>query len=85
MKTLALLHLIIFALHFVKSSDEKLTNKQNFKKLKKSLKFIKETCGEICDQSLTGKPGEYFEHIIVWFFLTLLKIRSTKNFLKIPL
>ena len=71
MKIQAVIHLIIFSLHIVKSSDEKLTNKQILKKLKKSLKFIKQTCGEICDQSITGKPEEYFEHIRVWFFLAL--------------
>ena len=45
------------------SKSDKLTNKEIYENLKKSLKAIKESCGEICDQTITGKPGEYFDHI----------------------
>ena len=45
------------------SKSTKLTNKEIYENLKKSLKAIKESCGEICDQTITGEPGEYFDHI----------------------
>ena len=68
MKSHVFIHLMIFV-QFVKYSDAegKLTNKQIYENLKKSLKFIKESCGEICDQTITGKPGKYFDHITVGF------------------
>ena len=70
MKSHVFIHLMIFV-QFVKYSDAegKLTNKQIYENLKKSLKFIKESCGEICDQTITGKPGKYFNYIIVGFSL----------------
>ena len=41
----------------------KLSNKEIYENLKTSLKSIKESCGEICDQSITGKPNVYFQEI----------------------
>jgi predicted metal-dependent hydrolase len=31
--------------------------------LKKALKSIKKSCGQICDQTLPGTPGKYFDYI----------------------
>ena len=58
-------NLIIFILniYFATGSDNNLTNKQIYENLKKSLTSIKKSCGEICDQTITGTQGEYFEHI----------------------
>ena len=41
------------------------TNKQKYENLKKSLKSIKNSCGDICDQSITRQENntKYWNHI----------------------
>ena len=41
----------------------KLSNKEIYENLKKSLQSIKKSCGEICDQSIKGEPNDYFQQI----------------------
>ena len=56
--------LVLFFLH-VHCSDKKneLTNKEIYANLKKSLESIKKSCGDICDQTIKGQPGPFFDHI----------------------
>ena len=56
--------LVLFFLQ-VHCSDKKnkLTNKEIYTNLKKSLESIKKSCGDICDQTIKGEPGPYFDHI----------------------
>ena len=41
----------------------KFSSKEAYTDLKKSIASVKESCGEVCDQTITGKPGKYFEEI----------------------
>ena len=41
----------------------KFSSKEAYTDLKKSIASVKESCGEVCDQTITGKPGKYFEKI----------------------
>ena len=55
--------LVLFFVHVLCSEKNKLTNKEIYADLKKSLASIKNSCGEICDQTIEGKPGAFFDHI----------------------
>ena len=55
--------LVLFFVHVLCSEKNKLTNKEIYANLKKSLESIKNSCGEICDQTIKGKPGAFFDHI----------------------
>ena len=55
--------LVLFFVHVLCSEKNKLTNKEIYANLKKSLQSIKNSCGEICDQTIEGKPGAFFDHI----------------------
>ena len=55
--------LILFFVHIHCLERNKLTNKEIYANLKKSLESIKNSCGEICDQTIKGKPGAFFDHI----------------------
>lgn len=41
----------------------KLPLKIVYENLKKNIDSVKKSCGEICDQSIEGKPGKYFDFI----------------------
>ena len=55
--------LVLCFVHVLCSEKNKLTNKEIYADLKKSLASIKNSCGEICDQTIEGKPGAFFDHI----------------------
>ena len=61
MKTFKILLLLCAHVHC--SEKNRLTNKEIYANLKKSLESIKNSCGEICDQTIKGKPGAFFDHI----------------------
>ena len=55
---------LVTLLIVAESFHSKLTNdKKIYKNLKKTLRLTKESCGEVCNQSLTGEPGHYFDKI----------------------
>lgn len=31
--------------------------------MKRTISSIKKSCGQVCDQSITGKPGKFFDEI----------------------
>ncbi len=39
------------------------SSKTVYANLKKSIESIRKSCGEICDQTLAGEKGEYFDYI----------------------
>ena len=50
----------------IASSSEKsskLSNKEAYAELKKTITSVRKSCGEVCDQTITGKPGKYFDEI----------------------
>ena len=51
----------------IESSSEKtkskLSNKEAYAELKKTIASVRKSCGEVCDQTITGKPGKYFDEI----------------------
>ena len=56
--------LFLLGLCFVtKTKSEKLNNKEAYENLKRTVKSVKESCGEICDTKIDGKPGKYFDVI----------------------
>jgi len=40
-----------------------MSNKEAYDDLKRRLSSIKKSCGEVCDQTIEGKPGKYFDEI----------------------
>ena len=44
-------------------SIPKIPLKTVYENLKKTVASVRKSCGEICDQSITGKPGKYFDEI----------------------
>ena len=44
-------------------SVKKLTDNVVYDNLKKTIASVKKSCGEICDQSIKGEPGKYFDSI----------------------
>ena len=61
MKNLKIFVLFFLQVHSLEKN--KLTNKEIYANLKRSLKSIKKSCGDICDQTVNGEPGPYFDHI----------------------
>ncbi len=56
--------------HFFQDADEadckpKLSNKEMYANLKKYLASIKESCGQVCDTSMTGEQGKYYQVIMI--------------------
>ena len=43
--------------------SSKLSNKEAYAELKKTIASVRKSCGEVCDQTITGKPGKYFDEI----------------------
>ncbi len=41
----------------------KIPLKTVYENLKKTVASVKKSCGEICDQTISGKPGKYFDEI----------------------
>ena len=54
---------IVILILLAKSFSSKLTNKEIYKNLRKLLKLTKESCGEVCNQTLTSEAGQYFDEI----------------------
>ena len=40
-----------------------LCSKEKYSNLKRTISSIKKSCGQVCDQSITGKPGKFFDEI----------------------
>ena len=60
-----LLNSFFFTNLAIASSSElsKLPNKEAYAELKKTIASVRKSCGEVCDQTITGKPGKYFDEI----------------------
>jgi hypothetical protein len=61
-----LLNSFVFTNLAVASSSEKsskISNKEAYAELKKTIASVRKSCGEVCDQTITGKPGKYFDEI----------------------
>ena len=43
--------------------EKELSNSVVYDNLKKTIASVKKSCGEICDQSIKGEPGKYFDSI----------------------
>lgn len=41
----------------------KLSNKEAYNALKTTIASVKKSCGEICDTTIVGKPGKYFDEV----------------------
>ena len=52
---------IILSLFFLEKCI--LCSKEKYANLKKTVESIKKSCGEVCDQTMTGKKGEFFDEI----------------------
>ena len=39
----------------------KLSNKEIYENLKKRIKSVKESCGQVCDTTIQGEPGKYYQ------------------------
>ena len=44
-------------------SVPKIPSKTVYENLKKTVASVKKSCGEICDTTISGKPGKYFDEI----------------------
>ena len=53
--------LLFFFVH--DSFTEKLSNKEAYENLKKTVQSVKKSCGDVCNLAKTGKPGKYFDEI----------------------
>ena len=42
---------------------KEMPNSVVYENLKKTIASVKKSCGEICDQSIKGEPGKYFDSI----------------------
>ncbi len=61
-----LLYQFFFQENQITAADEteckpKLSNKGLYANLKKYLASIKESCGQVCDTSITGEEGKYYQ------------------------
>ncbi len=45
------------------SDKPKLSSKEIYANLKKTIASVRESCGQVCDTSVTGKPDKYYEYI----------------------
>lgn len=45
------------------SDAQKMSNKEAYEALKKTVASVKKSCGEVCDTSIAGKQGKYYDEI----------------------
>ena len=57
------LKIIFVFICFYFDNFECIKSKEKYANLKRTIKSIKESCGDVCNQSLRGKKGEFFEEI----------------------
>ena len=62
------IYLWLFSWFFILSNsvgekNSKLSNKEAYVELKKTIASVKASCGDVCDQTILGKHGKYFDEI----------------------